>query len=98
MSGPGGGSVLVEITRPRDWRWPVAENRLTQRLLSDLQLTLADDLKLPAFPLEGARWYRRLIILASHGRIEKAFFPVTNPAARADQALAWMTIQGVSWC
>jgi peroxiredoxin len=74
----------------------VAEYRLTQRLLSDPQLTLAREMELPTFPLGGARWYRRLILLASDGRIEKAFFPVSNPAGSADQVIAWMTIQGIS--
>jgi peroxiredoxin len=77
-------------------RRAIAENQLTHRLLSDPKLTLAHELKLPTFPLEGARWYRRLILLASQGHDEKAFFPVSSPARSADQVIAWMTIQGIS--
>jgi peroxiredoxin len=74
-------------------RRAVAEYRLTHRLLSDPRLTLARELKLPTFPLGGARWYRRLILLASEGSVEKAFFPVSNPARSAEQVIAWITIQ-----
>lgn len=77
-------------------RRAVAESRLTHRLLSDPKLSLAHELKLPTFPTNGARWYPRLILLASCGQIEKAFFPVSNPARCADQVIAWMTIQGIS--
>ncbi len=77
-------------------RRAVAENRLTHRLPSDPKPTLAHELKLPTFPLDGARWYRRLTLVASSGHIEKVFFPVGRPAHSAAPAIAWMTIQRIS--
>jgi peroxiredoxin len=92
-----GYRVIGISSQPEQAQWrAVAGNRLTQRLLSDPKLTLAHELKLPTFPLDGTRWYRRLILVASQGRIEKAFFPVSNVARSADQVIAWMTIQGIS--
>jgi peroxiredoxin len=67
-------------------------NQLTQTLLTDPECRLAQALELPTFTLEGARWYRRLTLLVSAGRINKVFFPV-SAARNADQVLAWMKVQ-----
>jgi peroxiredoxin len=67
-------------------------NQLTQTLLTDPECRLAQALELPTFTLEGARWYRRLTLLVSAGRINKVFFPVCA-ARNADQVLAWMKVQ-----
>jgi hypothetical protein len=42
--------------------------------------------------LEGAKWYRRLTLIASAGLINKVFFPV-SAARNADQVLAWMKVK-----
>jgi peroxiredoxin len=92
-----GYRVIAISSQPEQaQRRAVAESRLTHRLLSDPKLALARELKLPTFPIDGARWYRRLILVASEGRIEKVFFPVSSPARSADQVIAWMKIQGIS--
>lgn len=88
--------IAISSQSEQAQRRAVAENRLTHRLLTDPKLTLAREFKLPTFPVDGARWYRRLVLVASQGRIEMAFFPVTSPARSADQVIAWMTIQGIS--
>jgi peroxiredoxin len=85
--------IAISSQSEQAQRRVVAENRLTHRLLSDPKLTLARELKLPTFPLDGARWYRRLMLVTSEGHVQKAFFPVSSPARSADQVIAWMTIQ-----
>ncbi|HEY3830138.1 MAG TPA: redoxin domain-containing protein [Solirubrobacteraceae bacterium] len=67
-------------------------NQLTQTLLTDPECQLAEALELPTFMLEGAKWYRRLTLIVSAGRINKVFFPV-SAARNADQVLAWMKVQ-----
>jgi peroxiredoxin len=69
-------------------------NRVSQKLLCDPELQLARELGLPTFARHEARWYERLTLIASGGRVEKAFFPVPNAASSAAQVIAWMTCQG----
>ena len=72
------------------------EDRLTQRLLSDPRLQLAERLQLPTFTDARVRRYRRLTLVVHDGYIVKAFFPVSNAARSVAQVIAWMTIQGIS--
>jgi peroxiredoxin len=67
-------------------------NQLMQTLLTDPGCQFAQALELPTFMLEGAKWYRRLTLIASAGLINKVFFPV-SAARNADQVLAWMKVQ-----
>jgi peroxiredoxin len=69
-------------------------NRISHTLLSDPRLLLADELELPTVTLAGVRLYRRLTIIARHGRIGKVFFPVVSAHRNADQALAWIKVNG----
>jgi peroxiredoxin len=77
-------------------RRAMIDGRLTQRLLSDPGLGLAEQLQLPTFTEEGVRWYRRLTLVVHDGRVVKVFFPVSSAARSAAQVIAWMTIQGIS--
>jgi peroxiredoxin len=73
-------------------RRAIVEERLTQRLLGDPCLQLAERLWLPTFVDEGVPRYRRLILVVHDGSIVKVFFPVCSAA----QVIAWMMIQGIS--
>jgi peroxiredoxin len=64
-------------------------------LLSDPELEVAGALGLPTFEADGACWYERLTLVASSGRIEKVFFPVSSAARSAAQVIAWMQVQGI---
>jgi peroxiredoxin len=77
-------------------RRAMLEGRLAHRLLSDPQLQLAERLQLPTFTDEGVRRYRRLTLVVHDGYIVKVFFPVSSAGRSAAQAVAWMTIQGIS--
>jgi peroxiredoxin len=68
--------------------------RLSHTLVSDPGLQLARELELPTFTADGARWYRRLMLVASGGVIEKVFYPVPSAAHSAAQVLAWIKIHG----
>jgi peroxiredoxin len=67
-------------------------NRLTHALLADTQCLLARELGLPTFDLDGTRWYQRLTLIVTGGRITTVFFPVIA-ARSAAQALAWIKVQ-----
>ena len=77
---------------------PVAEQHevverlgLPYALASDPLLTGAEALQLPTFEVDGMRLYKRLTLIASHGEIVKAFYPVFPPDRNADEVLEWLT-------
>ena len=59
-------------------------------LLSDADLTLAEELELPTFEVEGMKLYRRLTFVAEAGSIVKSFYPVFPPDRNAAEVLAWL--------
>lgn len=68
--------------------------RVRHALLSDPHLLLAQKLGLPTFEAHGTRWYRRLTMVVSRGRIGKVFYPVQSPARHPAQIVAWAKVQG----
>lgn len=59
-------------------------------LLSDADLLLRGELRLPTFEVEGMTLYKRLTLVAEAGRIVKAFYPVFPPDRDAAKVLAWL--------
>ncbi|HXR29964.1 MAG TPA: peroxiredoxin [Solirubrobacterales bacterium] len=59
-------------------------------LLSDADLRLRDELRLPIFEVDGMTLYKRLTLVAETGRIVKAFYPVFPPDRDAETVLAWL--------
>ena len=59
-------------------------------LLSDPELALAGALRLPIFEVAGMRLYRRLTLIARHGKIVKVFYPVFPPDRNAADVVAWI--------
>ncbi len=91
-----GYSVLGISSQHKDaQKRSVLAGRLTQRLLSDPQLQLAQELTLPTFEHDGKSWYQRLTLVTREGRIEKAFSPVASAVRSAAQVVAWMRVQGI---
>lgn len=71
-------------------REAVERLRLPFAMLSDVDLTLADALRLPTFEADGKRLYRRLTMIAAVGRVEYVFYPVFPPGGHADEVLRWL--------
>lgn len=59
-------------------------------LLSDANLRLREELRLPIFEVEGTTLYKRLTFVAEAGEIVKAFYPVFPPDRNAGEVLAWL--------
>jgi peroxiredoxin len=59
-------------------------------LLSDSDLKLADELRLPTFEAAGMTLYRRLTLVVEKGTIAKVFYPVFPPDRNAAEVLAWL--------
>ncbi|HSQ81369.1 MAG TPA: peroxiredoxin [Casimicrobiaceae bacterium] len=60
------------------------------QLLSDSSLQLKSTLRLPTFTTAGMELFKRLTLIAGHGKIRKVFYPVFPPDRNADEVLAWL--------
>jgi len=87
-----GATVIGISSQPRSAQLDsLVAGRVPHLLVSDPELLLARELELPTFTADGARWYRRLTLVATGGHIEKAFFPV-SVARSAAQVITWMRL------
>jgi peroxiredoxin len=68
----------------------VARLALPFEILSDPALELAAALRLPTFELAGARYYARVTLVLSQGRVAKWFYPVFPPGENAAKVLEWL--------
>jgi GrxC family glutaredoxin len=59
-------------------------------ILSDVDFTLSEALRLPTMTVEGMRLIKRLTLVIDNGVIEHVFYPVFPPNASAAQTLAWL--------
>jgi peroxiredoxin len=64
--------------------------RLPYPLLNDSGFLLAEKLRLPTLEADGARYYRRLTLIARARRIRKVFYPVFPPQDNAADVIAWL--------
>jgi peroxiredoxin len=63
---------------------------LPYQLLADPELSLAEQLGLPTFEVDGRRFYRRLTLIVRDGAVEHVFYPVFPPNLHAAQVLEWL--------
>ncbi len=59
-------------------------------LLSDGNLALAGQLRLPTFDVEGMRLLKRLTLVVDDGTIVHVFYPVFPPDRNANDVVAWL--------
>ncbi len=90
-------AVGVSSQSKESQRQAALAGRVSHRLLCDPELELARALGLPTFMSDGAGWYERLVLVASGGRVEKAFYPVSKPARSAAQVITWLALRGVPY-
>lgn len=63
---------------------------LPYAVLSDTELSLADELRLPTFHAGGSRLFTRLTMVIDNATITHAFYPVFPPDQHAGEVLAWL--------
>jgi peroxiredoxin len=68
-------------------------NAMPFPVISDEWLELARDPGLPTFEVEALTLYKRLALIAEHGRIVKVFYPVFPPDRNAKDVLEWLRAQ-----
>ena len=59
-------------------------------LLSDVELSLKNELRLPTFEASGMTLYKRLTMITEDAKVKKVFYPVFPPNQNADQVLRWL--------
>jgi peroxiredoxin len=67
-----------------------AREHIPFALLSDVELRLAQALRLPTFEAGGMRLYKRITLVVEGGVIAKAFYPVFPPDRNAADVVAWL--------
>jgi peroxiredoxin len=69
-------------------------NAMPFPVIADPGLRLRDALGLPTFVLLGVTYLRRLTLVAEHGRIVHAFYPIFPPDRHAAEVLRWLERRG----
>ena len=59
-------------------------------MMSDAELQLASELKLPTLDAVGTTLYQRLTLVVSDSHVEHAFYPVCPPDEHAGEVLRWL--------
>lgn len=86
--------VGVSTQRPEEQAAFAAKARIPYPLLSDQELQLAAALRLPTFRAAGRDNLKRLTLIAGPDRqIRHVLYPVTDPVASVEQALALLARQ-----
>jgi len=86
-----GAEVFGLSTQSVDYQSELARRlRLPFRLVSDEGFAVARALALPTFSTGGTTYLVRLTLALCDGRIERAFYPVAQPAADAREVCAWL--------
>ena len=65
-------------------------NRMPFAVIADPQRKLGAALGLPTFEIQGFVLYKRLTLVADHGRIVKVFYPVFPPDRNAGEVLEYL--------
>lgn len=86
----GGTVVGISAQGPDEQREFATREHIPFPLLSDNELTLAAELRLPTFEVDGTTLYKRLTLIAEAGHIVKVFYPVFPPDRNAAAVLAWL--------
>jgi peroxiredoxin len=82
--------VGISAQSPEEQQEFAEREHIPFALLSDPDLRLADELRLPTFEAEAMTLYKRLTFIAEAGAIAKVFYPVFPPDRDAGEVLAWL--------
>jgi peroxiredoxin len=72
-------------------------NHMPFPVLADPELRLREALALPTMEVAGHTLYKRLALVAEHGRIVKVFYPVFPPDRNAGDVVEWLRATVSGW-
>lgn len=86
-----GAAVYGVSTQDTEYQREVVERlHLPFPLLSDADLALSRELRLPTFEVAGQILLKRLTFVAREGRIERVWYPVFPPDRHAAEVITWL--------
>jgi peroxiredoxin len=87
----GAARVFGASSQDVDYQRELVERlRLPFAMLSDLTLSLAAELRLPTFDVDGLTLFKRVTLVLRDGVIEHVFYPIFPPDQHAQQVLDWL--------
>ena len=87
----GAARVSGVSAQDTDYQREVVDRlRLPFAMLSDTELRLAAELRLPTFQAGGMTLFKRVTLVIRDGVIEHIFYPVFPPDAHAREVLGWL--------
>jgi peroxiredoxin len=87
----GAARVFGASSQDVDYQRELVERlRLPFAMLSDLTLSLAAELRLPTFDVDGLTLFKRVTLVLRDGVIEHVFYPIFPPDQHAEQVLDWL--------
>ena len=90
FSSLGATVIGISAQSPEDQAEFAEREHIPFPLLSDSDLKLAGELRLPTFEADGMTLYKRLTFVAEKSKIVKTFYPVFPPDRNAAEVLAWL--------
>ena len=86
-----GARVLALSTQDTEYQREMAGRlELPFEVVSDAELRLVRELRLPTFEVAGMTLVKRLTLIIDHGEIEHVFYPVFPPDTHAGEVLDWL--------
>jgi peroxiredoxin len=86
-----GARVLALSTQDTEYQREMAGRlELPFEVVSDAELRLVRELRLPTFEVDGMTLVKRLTLIIDHGQIEHVFYPVFPPDTHAGEVLDWL--------
>ena len=87
----GASQVFGVSSQDSDYQREVVDRlHLPFAMLSDSDLVLAQELRLPTFQAGEMTLFKRLTLITRAGMIEHVFYPIFPPNRHADQVLGWL--------
>ena len=84
-------TVFGLSTQDTDYQREMAGRlKLPYEVLSDEQLELTHELRLPSFEFDGATLLKRHTLVLRDARIEHVFYPVFPPDRHAEEVVGWL--------
>jgi peroxiredoxin len=86
-----GARVLALSTQDTEYQREMAGRlELPFEVVSDAELRLVRELRLPTFKVAGMTLVKRLTLIIDHGEIEHVFYPVFPPDTHAGEVVDWL--------
>lgn len=89
-----GYEVFGASTQTTEFQQEFTErNHIPFEILSDANHLMTDKLNLPTFTFDNEKLIKRMVLILSHNKIQKVFYPVFPPDKNAEVVLEWIKMK-----